>query len=577
MHKRFDVNKKRTVGYEWKARKRRVANNAQQALLKKKTSVPTTARGFQRLGIYSLYVFAQLNNIQKSKATAFLADMYGRAKSSLPRSFTRIMEDYEKTHSFDVFDTHLEDSEQKKAIIRTIKGYLDGEGKVITNPTYHQHINNVRAECDLIDLAPPAISTIAKHTLEFEWTYRDPSQVTKLEDIQTMAKRVDFVDKLIPLMKSESIEILWMDEMTFFVNKNRAKRLGPILDDKVFFDNITPSKCPGLSVTTYMTKDRLIHIDSSWDTTTSKSFESCLKKALLEANKVLDPRKDICIILDNAPYHDKAAVASVVREINDKNKADKKRQRCVDVLFTSPNSPDLNLVEYFNRHYKATLRRAIDNFDYLTIKREDRRGRPPKDPLKQELKKQKVNNPRHVVVVFSHDNIISLAKYVYERIKQEQYPIGTWYKSYNHVFKWALALQETKGNYKHASSVLSQIKSSIIPDIIPSGRIVTSQSDKLISVRLGDIDLSSLVQVKSIDFTREEVNQCAKEVGVDNPNHIRPLADSDENDTESDDENILKEDEADSDQDSIAINPPPSQIPPNEGVKRKAAKQLGSK
>jgi hypothetical protein len=42
---------------------------------------------------------------------------------------------------------------------------------------------------------------------------------------KTMLDRVNFSTTLIEKMQDPTVDILWMDEMTFFAHKNRAKRL----------------------------------------------------------------------------------------------------------------------------------------------------------------------------------------------------------------------------------------------------------------------------------------------------------------------------------------------------------------
>jgi hypothetical protein len=51
---------------------------------------------------------------------------------------------------------------------------------------------------------------------------------------KTMLDRVNFSTTLIEKMQDPTVDILWMDEMTF-AHKNRAKRLVPMDHSQVFF------------------------------------------------------------------------------------------------------------------------------------------------------------------------------------------------------------------------------------------------------------------------------------------------------------------------------------------------------
>lgn len=234
------------------------------------------------------------------------------------------------------------------------------------------------------------------------------------------------------------------------------------------FPTPTHVKVPGLNITTYMAHDTLIKMHFRWGSTDTDQFEAELKHSLNKANRVLQKGKTLYLVLDNASYHKKSVVEDAIESVNEYNKRHRFPPREIVPLFTAPSSPDLNLVEYYNRYYKATLRRALDKFLYLTIQRGDRRGRPAKAPRPSPARVPKI------VTAFSPDNLISVAKFVYKRIKAAQHPLGTWGVAYNHVLKWANALVDTKGSYPEASSKVSQNMGELPDDMFPIRRVVVA-------------------------------------------------------------------------------------------------------
>jgi hypothetical protein len=134
---------------------------------------------------------------------------------------------------------------------------------------------------------------------------------------KTMLDRVNFSTTLIEKMQDPTVDILWMDEMTFFAHKNRAKRL---VQFPSLFPTPTPANVPGLNITTYMTRDKLIKMHFRWGSADTDQFEAELKHSLNKANLVLQKGKTLYLVLNDARYHKKSVVEDAIASVNVYNK-----------------------------------------------------------------------------------------------------------------------------------------------------------------------------------------------------------------------------------------------------------------
>ncbi|MGL6055548.1 MAG: transposase, partial [Vibrio metschnikovii] len=472
---------------------------------------PVTATGHYRLSIWSHFQMGEANGMTQTQVSQHLEKVMGRTAATMRTSYHSIVKALEDTNAFDVYSTVSDESEQAEVIRETLNSYLNEDGSVKSNPTYIQYVRDIHKTCVEHGLTKAARGTITKYTYQFEWCFRDPTTVTKLEDPATMVKRVDFAKKLKLMIVDDTTKLIWMDEMSFHVHKGRAKRLMPQGSDKVFFGSITPAKSPALNITTYMTSDSLINMHFKWESTDNVEFEAELEKSLTIADQEDPTSIPFTIVLDNARYHKEEVLGRVIERVQ-KRYTDKNQQpRQITWCFIAPNRPDLNLTESFNRHYKATLRRALDMFDYLTIQRPDRRGRPRIHPAKGPVK------PCKTITAFSQVNLVALAKYVYMRIAQEEHEIGTWYTATNHVLKWADALIEKNGNWKLAANAVSKNKRVNIARLGNEGRVTGSKSKTVKSSRLNQQMFNNAKSPTVIQFTSDEVNMRAVEFGTDAP------------------------------------------------------------
>jgi transposase len=109
-----------------------------------------------------------------------------------------------------------------------------------------------------------------------------------------------------------------------------------------------------------MTKDHVVEMTFRYQNTDTKLFLAELLPVLLKAHRKIDPRKKIVLILDNARYHPEAEIKKLLETASNSSHERGGFVRQFEIQFTSPNSPDLNLVEYYNRYFKSALRRALN-------------------------------------------------------------------------------------------------------------------------------------------------------------------------------------------------------------------------
>ena len=359
-----------------------------------------------------------------------------------------------------------------------------------------------------------------------------------------------------------------MDEMSCFVDKNRAKRLSPSDHDKVFFEFTTPSRHPSLNITTYMTPNHLIGMYFKKETTTSEHFKEELLDALRLADQKIDPNKTIHVILDNARWHKDSALEEIIEVVQNERRERERHQkigrtnRIIKYTFTSPNSPDLNLVEFFNHYYKAALRRALDMFRYITFQRPDRRGRKPTKPKKPS---KELPKPPKMVVAFSFPNLMALGKYVYSRIMASERPKANWYIAQNHIRKWANAFIQDEGSVTKATSTVAKDKSSVAEYVLNEGSTIDHLTVTRISARLNGIERLPVEPPFYINFDEKEVNNVAVE-------GYPGWKEKEEQFEEIDEELIVSDVDCDNDdgddEEAHPLDPAP--------VKRKAKRQLKS-
>lgn len=378
-----------------------------------------------------------------------------------------------------------------------------------------------------------------------------------------MEKRVDFSTLLLQLAKNNTCELLFCDEMSFFAYKNRAKRLAPKNHEKVFFENPTPSRHDPLCISTFMTKDHVVEMTFRYQNTDTKLFLAELLPVLLKAHRKIDPRKKIVLILDNARYHPEAEIKKLLETASNSSHERGGFVRQFEIQFTSPNSPDLNLVEYYNRYFKSALRRALELFSFLTFNRPaQQRGRKP-NPAAKPKKNPKPPAPRPIVTVFSKANLLTLAKYVCEKIIKAERRNGNWQHALHHIVKWAKALIKSDGSLTKATAIAAQDDCKPAELTASRGRVYDVESNTLVSARQHSADITEILPPPYIDFTNKELEGLVVE-GRD----IDPVLEQEQHESDLDDEleADLFSDTSDDSNDDIAPRGP---------IKRKFATQGG--
>ena len=557
--------RKKALSYESKRKRRQNEARKRHALQKTIRVFPTSSWGFYNQGIHACDTIGQRFDIKPSKLWSVAAEIYGRSARSLAILADRINTRLENDSTYDAFVATREETIQKKVIEAVLDSYLDDEGRVTKNPTFLEYYKDVANACKDIDINPMAKSTMWKYTKVFHWSFKTPNKQTNLNKVDTMAKRVQFSKELLAIFDNPMMEALFMDEMSFFVYKNRCKRLAPMDNDKVFFECITPSRHPSLNISTYMTPNHLLSMHFKKETTTAEHFGEEFLDALRIADQKVDPKKTINVILDNARWHKKELLEKIIDIVKKECRERETRQdmghidRTIIFTFTSPNSPDLNLVEFFNHYYKAALRRALDVFRYITIERPDRRGRKATKPKKPSNKPAK---PRKMITAFSFSNLAALGKYVYQRIMASQHAVGNWYNAQNHVRKWANAFIKDGGSVVKVTSTVAKDTSAAVKYVISEGSTIDQLTVTRVSTRLNGIECLPVQPPFYIAFDEKEVNNVAVE-------GYPGWVENEQEQVEIDEQLIMSDDDYDNDDGDDEEAHPIAEAP----VKRKAQDQ----
>jgi transposase len=392
---------------------------------------PQLLLGYTTLHFQPLTILQPQRGFPKPKLDGLLQ----RGLDSLGSLVRRAKANYTSTGSYDIFVSPRECTAQFDVVRETLDGYFDSDGNMLINPTYKQYLTDINNACSELGLRNMSTKTVWKYTKLFDWGFKVPSLVNNLDKKETMEKRVDFSTLLLQLANDDTSELLFQDEMSFFAYKNRAKRLAPKDHEKVFFENPTPSRHDALCISTFMTKDYVVDMTFRYQNTDTKLFLAELLPVLLKAHRKIDPRKKIVLVLDNARYHPEAEIKKLLETASKSFHQRGGSIRQFEIRFTSPNSPDLNLVEYYNRYFKSALRRALELFSFLTFKRPAKqRGRKP-NPAAKPKKNPKPASPRPIVTIFSKANLLTLAQHVYTRIIAAERPNGNWQHALQHVVK----------------------------------------------------------------------------------------------------------------------------------------------
>lgn len=446
--------------------------------------------------------------------------------------------------------------------------------KVSKNPKLHhdsltmlQHIDNVQSIAaqnnDTI-----GVSTIRRLTNLFKLSLKKKQIIANINSPLHNAKRLAFATKFINYLNgaaSKTSVLVFMDEMTFNPTMSLHKGLaGP--HEKVYDTHLDlPTSHPqSLNISSFMTKDTLLHMGFRQKATDGKLFKSDLYDALKKAHVAIDSSKKIILVLDNAPYHTDSAINEMFELINQQLALDGEDKREFGILKIAPCSPDLNLVEYFNHYYKATLRRALNVFDHLVIERLPKKsGRPKKQKVGEDQEERydasdldplplNPHNPQQPPIYvrkLSIVNLQALAEYVYFRIKNAQSAIGNWVKSFSHIIKWCEALKEKDGDYVEASRLVATKYVNKLFRMEELGRVMNYSTQRMTSIRLMDENILSVISPKRIDFTVEECNPLAIERSTVNVHNL------DQGALDKDDEEWLDLREVENDED---FHPPQS-------------------
>jgi hypothetical protein len=119
-------------------------------------------------------------------------------------------------------------------------------------------------------------------------------------------------------------------------------------------ETCTPANSPSLNLIIAASRDHVIQVRYEWAYATSPIFDAFLYELIGTCNDWVEPHCKIVFVMDNCPTHNNAQ-----RLVDDwlQLQADTKSgiNRQLEVLHTSPYSPDLNLVEPINGLIKTRV------------------------------------------------------------------------------------------------------------------------------------------------------------------------------------------------------------------------------
>lgn len=476
---------------------------------------PITILGYFKTLIYLVVRFAQDHGISDSTAFRFLAKHLQKSYSTVATYFREMRSNSSQGISPDRIINPDPESVLFSLVSDVLAGYLNEDGFVVTNPTNDEHIATVqlaiteynKEQQTMIgdDYRPLTAShgTIMQYTYDLKWKFKTKKNIPKATEAETMVKRVNFSKAVLEYMDDSGIEILWGDEMAFYYNTGLSKKLAPV-GQHAFSKAPLTIKVPAINIITYMTKHNIIHMGLSYKTTKREDFKVNLVQALKNAHLQIPKNKTILIIVDNAPPHSLDLAQKAISEVKEflKQSPHETIPRNFKIHKTSPTSPDLNLVEFFNRYFKCNIRRGIHYFDFFSELVEYKgRGRPRKKPVEEDPA------PRIVQPLVQKVNVENLFAFLFlmvDVIQQKTRGYNGWTRAENHVRKWATALIQTQGNYDLASQLVHGEYKDMQFKCQDTGRVYDVQKKAMTSIRLMDETFLSQFNPSPISFNDGE-------------------------------------------------------------------------
>lgn len=378
--------------------------------------------------------------------------------------------------------------------------YMDSlftDGKMIHSPTLPELVAGAN------DIARKYGDTVSESTCQRvldqeSWTPKRPSKVSRKDHPETMQKRVDYCKAFIELAHNLGVYVVFGDETSFEAAEDSPHRLSPAGTPAVHSNALaTPSRSPGLGMVFYMSRDGIISWGISYETTESGRFFDNFVKALIAAHKKAPTHLRIIFIIDNAPYHSEKALKIAINLAMKITDAPAWR---FSFQYTSPHSPDLNLVEYFNHHIKASLRHhlKIARDGVFIVKAYVRPpGRKPAQ-LKKYHEKLVTTDYR-----MSPSNVSMLADQLLHQSVADSTP-GCWDATFAHILRWCHALIKYDGQYDKASVEVAAL-GPVTHDELPwnTERTQTRRSATLLE--------TPLKRITPLRLTDDQLEYCAIE------------------------------------------------------------------
>ena len=89
----------------------------------------------------------------------------------------------------------------------------------------------------------------------------------------------------------------------------------------------------------------------------------------------------------------------------------------------------------------------------------------------------------------STKNLMNLALYVYQKIKEKQFPTGNWQRAHEHILLWARSLVKSQGNYALAAGSINTLHKNMVNTYEETGVIWNAAAQRMTCVRLMDPEL----------------------------------------------------------------------------------------
>jgi hypothetical protein len=201
-----------------------------------------------------------------------------------------------------------------------------------------------------------------------------PSKISHPDDPKYCSLRVEYAKKAIGVYSDASNYLCFFDEMpASWASLQRSRLITPKGTTPPDSNN-TAYRSQNISIVLFLSRKGLVHWATCLDTIAGTSgtktttnakkkivqksqqgFDQIFRAALNSAHGVADPHQTLVFIMDNASIHNDKFLLPVITQFKKKYPS-----RQVELVRTSPRTPECNPVEHINQLIKSQLRRDLN-------------------------------------------------------------------------------------------------------------------------------------------------------------------------------------------------------------------------